>query len=73
MEGELERNWNEGMALLRYYPKIFLEGLRKAMKNSVKIAGVPAEDQTEQLLNICLEIYFYANLFGAQVSLVQVL
>jgi hypothetical protein len=41
-------NWKEfgrksGVAESRYYPDICVEGLRKAMKISVKIAGVPAK------------------------------
>jgi hypothetical protein len=38
----VERFWKEAVvAYSKYYPGIFLEGLRKAM-NELRIAGVPA-------------------------------
>jgi hypothetical protein len=33
MNNELEKIWKEAVVTLRYYPGIFLEGLRKATKN----------------------------------------
>jgi hypothetical protein len=44
-----------------YCTSIFLEELRKTMKTSVRIAGVPAETQTEHLPNTSLE--HQSNLF----------
>jgi hypothetical protein len=44
MVDELERVWKEAvLAQLRYCPGICLEILRKTMKTSVRIVGVPVE------------------------------
>jgi hypothetical protein len=40
---ELERMWKKGRSLICYYPGICLEGLRKATKTSVRIAGLRSE------------------------------
>jgi hypothetical protein len=40
------------------YPGIFLEGVRKTMKASVRIVGVQSEIQTGHLPNTSLELYF---------------
>jgi hypothetical protein len=37
---------------LRYFPNIFLEGLRKLQKTSVRIAGLWAEILSQDLLNM---------------------
>jgi hypothetical protein len=53
--------WKEVvMASLRYYPRIFLEGLRKTTNNLIRIADVLAEIQTEDFLNKD----YYANLLS---------
>jgi hypothetical protein len=44
MVDELERVWKETvLAQLRYCPGICLQRLRKTMKTSVRITGVPVE------------------------------
>jgi hypothetical protein len=43
MTEEFQRIWREVFDVhFRFYPGIFLEGLRKIMKTSVRIASVPA-------------------------------
>jgi hypothetical protein len=43
-DDELETIWKEMlMASSWYFPRICLEGLRKTMKTSVRMAGVPAK------------------------------
>jgi hypothetical protein len=35
----------------KHYPEIFLDGLRKERKTSIRILGVPTDNQTEYLPN----------------------
>jgi hypothetical protein len=58
MSDKLESAWKEAaMALSRYSPHIYMEGLRKTMKTSSKITGALAEIQTEHLLNTSQKCY----------------
>jgi hypothetical protein len=50
-------------ARLRRYYRIFLEGLRKITKPSIRIAGVAAGIRTEHIPNMTLERYRSAHLF----------
>jgi hypothetical protein len=62
MTDEIWRIWKEMvMAKLRFYPGIYLEGLRK-IKNILRIAYVSAGNRTGQLLNTRLECYRCAML-----------
>jgi hypothetical protein len=49
-------------ASLRGYCRIFLEGLRKITKPSVRIADVLADIRTEYIPNVTLERYRSAHL-----------
>jgi hypothetical protein len=52
MSDKLERIWKEVvMAYSRYYPGIFLEGLKKIMKTLVRIACIPVESETKHFLS----------------------
>jgi hypothetical protein len=52
MSDKLERIWKEVvMNYPRYYPGIYLEGLRKIMKTLVRIASIPVESETKHLLS----------------------
>jgi hypothetical protein len=45
MNDELERMWKEATVVnLRYYPGMWLVGLRKPTKTSVRIASLQAEN-----------------------------
>jgi hypothetical protein len=65
---ELKTIWKEAiMASLRYYPSIFLEGLRKPLKNLFRISNIPAQIETECLPHVNVEFYHYASLLSTQV------
>jgi hypothetical protein len=65
MNDEMERIWKEAIvAQSKYYPRIFLEGLKKTTKNTVRTAGVAAETRTEHLPNTSLEHYYSTSVFG---------
>jgi hypothetical protein len=52
VKDKLERIRKSGSGLiLRQYPGIWLEGLRKRRKISVRIAGLCAENSTQDLQN----------------------
>jgi hypothetical protein len=52
MNDEYERIWRELDVAF-----FFKKGLRKAMRISVRVAGVPAENGTDHLQNTSLEPY----------------
>jgi hypothetical protein len=55
LQNELERTWKEvAVAQLRFHPCIYLEGMRKTIKASVRMASLPAEKREEYLLNASL-------------------
>jgi hypothetical protein len=59
---QLKRVWKGAvMTESRYYPTIYLEGLRET---SVMIPGVPEEIQTEHFPKTNLDLYHYVNPFG---------
>jgi hypothetical protein len=48
---------------------VMMNELERIQKESVMIASVPAEIQTEQLRNTSLEHYYYANRFYCYVNM----
>lgn len=56
MIDDLERIWKDVIVVCsRWYPIIFLEGLRKTMKAAFMIAGVSVRIQIKDLLNTSLD------------------
>jgi hypothetical protein len=49
---------------LRYYPGIFLDGLRETLKPSFRIAGILAEIRAVHIPNTSLEHYRQIRLLG---------
>jgi hypothetical protein len=57
MIDELQRMWEAGILA---YPDVCLVGLKKIIKLSLRMAGIPAGIRTEHLPNTSLE-HFYAR------------
>jgi hypothetical protein len=55
------------LAYSKHYAEIFLEGLRKPRKTSLRIANIPAEIRTVYLPNMSKEHYPYTNPSGDKV------
>jgi hypothetical protein len=53
-------------------PTFFSKGLRKKGQKPVRITGIPAENQTDHLLNKSEERYGYANPLSTSLSLALV-
>jgi hypothetical protein len=49
------KEFGSGCGLIKVLSSIFLKGLRKVMKTSVRIVGIPAEIQTGHFLITGLE------------------
>jgi hypothetical protein len=61
---ELQTAWREDvLAYSRYYPRMFLKGMRKTT-NNIRVVGVLAEVQTEYLVNTILKRYRFTNLLS---------
>jgi hypothetical protein len=72
VNNELERIWKEVVVVQsRYYLRNFLEGLRKATVNLIRILCVLAAIWTELLPNTSPEHYRYVSQIGKSVTIYQ--
>jgi hypothetical protein len=65
MNDELKRIWKEMVVLWsRYYPTIWLEGLKKPQKPSVRLDGALSKMKTKQFWNMSQDCYCYTSSFS---------
>jgi hypothetical protein len=69
MTDEVEGIWKEVILVCsRCYAGICLEGLRNAVKKSVRVLSVFAKICTEHLLDMSLELYLWLNMLDVKLS-----